>query len=385
MGATVRVSKTSVPDLEVVGHGDLLIRDESEYGDDSISEYVGTGTLEGVGPASLSSLRRALLSWGKAAGRDPAVRMAVNLADVAEEDFDPTEGFYDSPSLALDGERLLVRVATTPSTPPDPAALRRLFEPFLRSHKASCDVVVEMVQDFYSRRGGEYCKAEVLIEWPTRGRTVADAWAFGEKAHALLWAGSDGELDQSNALDLLRGGMWDVLRDQPESDWLDAKRDPYDRPNDETWKKELAKDVAAFANRPGGGMIVIGMETKPEGDLEIIKEPKEFKLSRVNSSQYRKIVSQWAYPEVTDLQIEKIEGSEPGKGIVVLVVPSQPPPSFPFVVQGPLVEDKVLGPYVLVPFRRADETVSWDAATIHARLRLGEQVLAGEKHTRPNS
>ncbi len=34
---------------------------------------------------------------------------------------------------------------------------------------------------------------------------------------------------------------------------------------------------------------------------------------------------------------------------------------------------------MLLPFRRADETAFGDMAGMHARLRLGQQVIAGEK------
>jgi hypothetical protein len=48
-------------------------------------------------------------------------------------------------------------------------------------------------------------------------------------------------------------------------------------------------------------------------------------------------------------------------------------------VQGALSEGKVLGAHVLLPTRREDDTALSDAGAIHARLRLGEQVIAGEK------
>jgi hypothetical protein len=61
MGARVRVAKGNIPDLEVVGHGSILVDTDTEA--EHLIEYVAKGTLEGVGPASLSWLRQALLRW----------------------------------------------------------------------------------------------------------------------------------------------------------------------------------------------------------------------------------------------------------------------------------------------------------------------------------
>ncbi|HMG42732.1 MAG TPA: ATP-binding protein [Acidimicrobiales bacterium] len=48
----------------------------------------------------------------------------------------------------------------------------------------------------------------------------------------------------------------------PETEWFDAKRDPYG--NSDAQKRELASDVAAFANRQGG-LIIVGLEEDGSG------------------------------------------------------------------------------------------------------------------------
>jgi hypothetical protein len=379
MGAEVRVKKDVIADFEVVGHGEIVLLDAiSDDGGQTLSGYLFAGTKEGVGPASLASLREAMLTWRQGPRRDATLPIELALSDVHEEDFYPMDGISISPSLFLSGERLLVRVATSPSPPPDPTDLRRLFTPYLERRGASChDVVVEKAWDPFARPGDEFWSAAVLIDWPIDGRTVAEAWSFGEEAHSLLRAAGSGELTQANALDLLRGGTWDLFLGQPESEWLDAKQAPYLGSND-IWKNELAKDVAAFANRPGGGLIVLGMRTARKGELDVIEEVNQIDLGLVSAERYRKVVGDWVYPEVDGFAIEPIQGATEGRGLVALIVPPQPRNNLPFLVKGMVKDGKVRDHYILLPFRRADETAFGDIASIHVRLRLGQQALDAE-------
>lgn len=380
MGAEVRVKKGGSADFEVDGHGDIMFLDAvSDDGGLTLNEYLFAGTREGVGPASLESLREAILTWRQGPRREATVAIELILSDAREEDFIPMEGFPSSPSLLLDGERLLVRVATSASSPPDPADLRRLFAPYLERCGASChDVVVEEGLDPFARAGSEFWSAQVLIDWPIEGRTVAEAWSLGEEALSLLRATESGELTQANALDLMRGGKWDLFLGQPESAWLDAKQAPYLGSND-VWKNELAKDIAAFANRPGGGIIVLGMRTVREGERDVIKEVNQIDLGLVSAERYRKVVGDWVYPEVDGFAIEPIQGAAEGRGLVALIVPPQPRNSLPFLVKGMVKEGKVRDHYILLPYRRADETAFGDIASIHVRLRLGQQALDAER------
>lgn len=367
-------------DLEVVGHGELFLHANSEDGGATIDEYSFSGTQEGVGPASLKSLEQALLRWRQRLGeKGQDTPISVILSDVAEEDYAPGDPIITSPSLLLLGKRLFLHVKTFSDEPPsDPAAVRRLFAPFLSRRDASLhDAVVERKRDIWSRPNSEYWSLSVIADWPIDDHTVADIWSFGEEAHALLQASEGGTLTQANALDLLQGKRWDLFIHQPESEWLDAKAAPYGGPG-EAWKRELAKDVAAFANRPEGGLIVIGMATERKGDLDLIQEIRPLDLDLVSAETYRKVVGQWAYPEVSGLTIEHIPGDEEKRGLVVLIVPPQPRSSFPFIVTGFLLDGSLEGRYMLIPFRRADETVFESAAAIHARLRLGQQALDAE-------
>jgi hypothetical protein len=221
----------------------------------------------------------------------------------------------------------------------------------------------------------------LAVDWPTRGRTVADAWGFHRELRTLLSAASSGELSPSTALDLLRAGKGNLLRGQPESAWLEAKALPY-KLSDESVKYELGKDVAAMANSREGGIIVLGMSTekkKRKSEVDTIGDYNEIDLKRVKRQQYRHLVAKWVYPTLNGFEVELIEGSAKDWGIAILVIPPQLETKRPFLVQGAVDDGNVLGSHVLLPWRREDDISAMDAVAIHDRIRLGEQAIAGGK------
>ena len=204
--------------------------------------------------------------------------------------------------------------------------------------------------------GNVHWSAEVLIDWPLEDRTVAEAWSLGEEAHSLLHAVRSGELTQANALDLLRGGKWDFFREQPESEWLEAKQAPYLGSND-VWKHELAKDVASFANRPEGGVIVLGMRTEREDELDVVKEVNQIDLGLVSAERYRKVIGGWVYPGVQPLRRRALPRRDRGaracrpRSYLPNRRAASPSSSKAWPERG-----RSRDHYILLPFRRADET-----------------------------
>jgi hypothetical protein len=370
-----------------------------------VPEFVALGTIEGAGPAYLSSLRQALVRWRRGMqgskerdwlremrrGRDGRVWIGLsqaseeelhlklrNLGDVkVMEDFVKTPP--TSPAIYLEGDRLRTRIERWQSDKPDPAMVRRLLAPLLERHRADCEIGTAAVKE---GEGSGFTVTVDIDRSSPRGATVAEAWLVGEQALALLGAAEDGEISQSAALDLLHAGRWDLFRGQPESAWLEAKGAPYDHLGS-NWQYELAKDVAIFANSRRGGIVVLGMTTLDQGDGDTIRGYKEFELSRVRRQSYRNVVAQRIYPRVAGFDVHRIEGSKrKGFGLAVLSIPPQPESSRPFLVHGTLSRGDVLGAHVLLPVRREDETALMDVAALHVRIGLGEQVIAGKKHLR---
>ncbi len=79
MAAQVRLRKD---DLLVVGHGRVTF-----YGATmgEVFEHISLATLEGAGPASFSSLRRALIDWREGRDDPTEVRVWVGIKQIAEK------------------------------------------------------------------------------------------------------------------------------------------------------------------------------------------------------------------------------------------------------------------------------------------------------------
>jgi hypothetical protein len=196
MGARVRFDPEHPYYLEVVGHGRLHVEDGERL----------VGTLEVAGPAYLYSLQQALTRDLHYHGGEILDDLRVELSPVSEAIFDRDFAPYDWISLVFDEGRPLVQVVVVHTAAPDVAAVENLLGPLLHRHKASCDSIDSTEQN-------DAHLLEVLIDWPTKGRTVADAWAFGGELEALLYAAEGGEITAATALDLLRAGRWDVFGD----------------------------------------------------------------------------------------------------------------------------------------------------------------------------
>lgn len=374
-------------DIAVVGHGALT------YMGTAVGEVLNSrhlGALEGIGPASLSSLRQALIRWRKRAGYLEA-RVWVGLFEVSE---DVLHRLFDdplmlvthyrsnppiTPALFLDGDELKMRIEVEQPREVKPVGIEEWLAPFLSRRRATCEVSVAEKENLE----GDGLTLAVDLQWSyPRGATVNDAWKFGDEVQTLMLAIEEGVLPRSAALDLLCAGRWNLFKGQPETEWLEAKGAPYDhleRDLGENWRLELAKDVAAFANSPGGGLIVLGLVTKNRGDGDVIEGHKEFDLSRVEASTYRGHIAQLVYPRVEGFEVRRIKGTKKDQGMAILVIPPQPEGSRPFLVQGTIIGQTAMGAHVLLPMRREDDTALMEVEAIHARLRLGEQVIKGEK------
>jgi hypothetical protein len=396
MGTRVRVKDDG---LEVVGHGRISSTGAS-LGD--VTEHILLGTLVGAEPAYLHSLRQAMVRWRREAqdgpnerawsGRD-GCRVWIGLVRWPEEklqdylDQDYTWIPHDfmeipptSPAIFLEGDRLRMRIQVWREEKPSRTAARRLLAPFLGRHGASCEIAVTDLNEYDEEKEGFALTVDLDRSYQ-QGATVADAWKFGDEAQALLRAAEGEEIPQSVALDLLSVGRWDLFYGQRESEWLEAKAEPYDHleKKGRKWRFELAKDVAAMANVPGGGMIVIGMSTGDDGDGDYIDGHLEFDLKRVKGPVYRRHVAQLVYPNVAGFEVRRIKGVKKGHGLAVLVIPPQPELSRPFLVQGSYQEGNLNEELILLPVRRGDETDLLDAGVLHTRLSLGQQLIAGKR------
>jgi hypothetical protein len=167
VGAQVKIDDRFA--LRVVGHGEIVFMGDLLPERDAAPEEAQNhfaATLEGAGPAQLSALRSALLNWRKRYSR-PDRFVTVSVSAAPEKDFSPHLDDPVGPDvLLLAGERLLVRAWAKVDAPSAREATHRLLSPLLKRHRASwVDVGLEKYWT-------------LAVDWPTRGRTVADAWEF---------------------------------------------------------------------------------------------------------------------------------------------------------------------------------------------------------------
>lgn len=212
------------------------------------------------------------------------------------------------------------------------------------------------------------------IRVPGRGRTVQDAFDLGSEVDALVEAARDGRVVRETVPALLRGGHAHALLGQPEAPWLEAKRAPYPLAS-EPEKLELAKDVAAMANSPGGGLIVLGLATRAGPDGDVVSKLHPVRLADVKVRTYRRIINRFVYPLPEGLAIEKIAAGD-GAGYVVIDVPTQLEELKPFLVTHALVGGRVSGSHVSVVQRHGQDNVPASPAAIHGLLLAGRVALS---------
>jgi hypothetical protein len=166
----------------------------------------------------------------------------------------------------------------------DVAGAEADLRPYLERNEATAELSAGPEREWIGV--GYYPHVKIHRDFP-RGATLGDAWRLGDDARTLLAIAESGAVPRRIAVDLIRGGRWGAFKGQPESDWLEAKGAPYAEANahrGDNWRFELAKDVAAFANSPEGGIIVIGMTTRDSGDGDVITGFKEFELKQVTAT-----------------------------------------------------------------------------------------------------
>ncbi len=140
-------------------------------------------------------------------------------------------------------------------------------------------------------------------------------------------------LSQEEVQSILRNGNFNELIGMIENEWLECKNAPYDL-KDEKNRQELAKDVSAFANVEGG-IILIGVETQKDPTVygDEIRKIHAFPEPKLDKDQYYKILSDWIYPALQQLEIHWFKSNINSKeGIVAISIPNQAVSQRPFLI-----------------------------------------------------
>lgn len=168
------------------------------------------------------------------------------------------------------------------------------------------------------------------------------------------WGGADwphGQQFSERSTSMGVGAGLEPVHRTAESAFLEVKSCLYQL-DDPGSSAKLIKDVAAFANRHGG-LILIGFATRVEGGHEIIDELKPVPVSLVDTDRHRKLVRERVHPHIRDLTVE-FYSVDDERGVLVIDIPPQPDAAKPFVVPG--LDGKRAPTAVGVPIRDADAT-----------------------------
>ncbi len=208
------------------------------------------------------------------------------------------------------------------------------------------------------------------------------ASALMDGASALadyLSATRHGSLDAAGVLNLLRGGHFNLLIGEAESDYLEVKTQmhPISAPGD-TGKKakiELAQDVARFANGDVDAVLVVGYREKSGGGNGI-GSLTPVADSILNIPQFQNLLDERIVPAVDGLLIEKFAVTATDS-VLAIFVPKQPSEMQPYLVHGAIAEGKVEGAFFSIVRRRGEGSITTSAQQIHAYIVAGKRYLRG--------
>lgn len=152
----------------------------------------------------------------------------------------------------------------------------------------------------------------------------------------------------------LHRGDLEALLGERECAWLDVKSGiyPLDQPKG---PEELVKDVAAFANTPHGGLLVVGFTTRKEHGEEIVEALNPVPRRLIDLDRYRQVIATRVLPALREVTVEWI-GRENDLGVLIIDIPAQPRSSQLFAVPAPTGTTEVSQTAVAVPVRRGDAT-----------------------------
>jgi hypothetical protein len=139
---------------------------------------------------------------------------------------------------------------------------------------------------------------------------------------------------------ILESGCFETLIGGVEDQLLDCKREPYFVDNDAR-KRELAKDVSAFANAQGG-TILLGIETRRDPALhadEIITKIRPFSRDYLDINRYHQILRDWLYP-TPDIEIQWFQSQQDDRmGIAAIFIATPQPDRGPFLLRSPIEDN----------------------------------------------
>ncbi|MEQ1947706.1 MAG: ATP-binding protein [Bryobacteraceae bacterium] len=173
--------------------------------------------------------------------------------------------------------------------------------------------------------------------------------------------------------EVINARQFHKLVGETEGQHLDVKSQPYQFKTGMDAKRELAKDVAAFANTLGG-YILVGLTTKIS-DVhagEEIVAIRPIPRTEFDPDQYRKILAEWLYPQPNGLAITFVSyGTHANQGLGIAYVPPQDTANKPFLITRTIGDKKSTEVVLGYVERRIDATEAISVVELQQTLRVG--------------
>lgn len=152
-------------------------------------------------------------------------------------------------------------------------------------------------------------------------------------------------------------GHADRLIGVRENSCFDAKLKHYDRSNDLS-RLSFASDVAAFANSPGGGLLLLGAKVTNSHEGDIVTSVPGCERDPGAQASYQSTVDNLIAPRVAGLSYY-VAPHRNDHEIFMIFVPPQPPSALPFIVKGGVINNgKYTSSMFSVPIRQQDCNIS---------------------------
>ncbi len=282
------------------------------------------------------------------------------------------------------GERHVVIFYLITVRATDRETVRRACEPILQRYGLSVTEIepaAEGLASSFDEEGDRSWKITSLGELSSF--TVGDINLMRRSLSYSAFFPDRTSIHPELVIHMLKTGSAVKLIETPETQWLEAKACAYeDRPAPQ-WKIELAQDVASFANAESGGILIIGMQTKTDPNRkDIIRRVTPVPINKTRLQTYAQVIKEYVYPPIDNIQFDSVRV---GKGeIVYIYIPTQQEGRKPYIVQGDIINGKLV-PYVFsVPRRQGDGKIWLRGQEFYNMLAVGRAVLrTGEILDRP--
>lgn len=209
-----------------------------------------------------------------------------------------------------------------------------------------------------------------------RGWTLGDLEAWSRTIQSLLNAFDGAEFGARSVRACVDAGHFEVLLGLPETDWLEAKSQPYGA--DEHGMFELAKDISSFANGRKDAILVIGAKTKKTNDQDVIEAVHPMDRGLLPVRRWRDCLLKKMYPPPAGLVFQVVTQTDLAS-IAYIFIPKQSAALQPFLVQGSVVSGRVRGALVGLWSRVDDGCPAVSASELHGQLLAAKAYLAGRE------